>query len=130
MLTDIWASAMRLPAWVLVWVFLILVPVNTASLFYSAHPFAGAVCALAILGMFPNLAIMMAERGLSKLMSLPHLIFWTPLVVLIVWVLATQHNLTPSYQMFLWLLLGVNLISLAFDAKDFFKWVKGDRAVA
>lgn len=129
MILDIWRSFMRVPTWVTIWIFVILVPVNLLSLVFWDVPFGIWIAVLAIGGMMPNLFIMMKERGVSKLMSLPHVIVWTPLVILVAWVLATQE-LDSTTAMFLIVLLVVDVISLVFDYVDFFKWRRGDRSIA
>jgi len=60
-------------------------------------------------------------------MSIPHLLPWTVLVLLIIF---RRPEATGLYSTFLWALLVVNLISLAFDYVDALKWLKGDRAIA
>lgn len=129
MILDIWRSFMRVPTSVAIWIFVILVPVNLLSLVFWDVPFGIWIAVLAIGGMMPNLFIMMKERGVSKLMSLPHVIVWTPLVILVAWVLATQE-LDSTTAMFLIVLLVVDVISLVFDYVDFFKWRRGDRSIA
>ena len=126
----IWGSFRRLPLWVEMWVALILVPVNMASLAFLGYPGATLLAALAVGGMLPNIAIMVAERGLSKAMALPHLLIWTPLLAVIVWLLYTYPGFPPLFRNFLWLLLAVDGLSLVFDYPDALKWKRGDRAVA
>ena len=128
LIRDIWASFRRLPGWVRIWVALILVPVNMAALAFVAQPGGWLVAMLAIGGMMPNLVIMIHERGLSKAMALPHLVIWTPLVVIIGQMVLNQCP--PGFRSYLWLLLAVDLVSLGFDFPDAWKWWKGDRAVA
>jgi len=110
-----------------IWVALILVPVNMLSLLFLNEPKGILIAALAVGGMMPNIAIMLAERGLSKMMALPHLLIWIPLL-LILW--SQLGAVTGGYQTFLWLLFAVDGLSLAFDIPDAWKWWKGDRAVA
>lgn len=129
MILDIWRSFMRISTWVQIWIVVILVPVNIAALLFWTAPYGAWIAVLAIGGMLPNLWIMMKERGLSKLMALPHLVIWTPLVVLIVWVVGTQELTTPHFW-FLCVLLIVDIISLGFDVPDFLKWWRGDREIA
>ena len=129
MVTDIWSSFRRMPGWVQIWVAFILAPVNVATLAMLAQPWGGWVAGLAIGGMLPNLAIMAYERGLSKLMALPHILIWTPLVIYLGALLAgsgAEGGISP----FLAALFVVNAISLAFDFPDFIKWLRGDRAIA
>ena len=127
---DIWGSFRRLPHWVQIWVALILVPVNMASLAFIGYPGAVLLAMLAVGGMLPNIAIMIAERGLSKAMALPHLLIWTPLLAVILWMLYAYPSFAPLFRSYLWLLLAVDALSLAFDFPDALKWKRGDRAVA
>ncbi len=129
LIKDIWRSFRALPLWVQVWVGLILVPVNMASILFVFHPAGLLIAALAIGGMTPNLFIMIKERGLSKAMALPHLLIWTPLVFILLTNLDSPW-VQGRYQTYIWLLLVVDLTSLAFDFPDAWKWWKGDRAIA
>lgn len=129
LIKDIWRSFRALPLWVQIWVGLILVPVNLASVLYVFEPMGLLIAALAIGGMVPNLFIMIKERGLSLAMALPHLLIWTPLVILLIANLGHPEMSSP-FQAFVWLLLIVDLVSLGFDYPDAWKWWKGDHAVA
>ncbi|MES0861226.1 hypothetical protein ABLN87_02575 [Ruegeria sp. SCPT10] len=124
MLRDIWISFRNLPAWVQIWMSVVLVPANLVPLAFLDQPYGTLIAGLAILGMALNLPIMMAERGMSRAMALPHLLFWTPMVLIIVYVLNTHTDLLPIYAQFLLVLLVVDLISLGFDLRDAILWNK------
>ncbi|MEX0287330.1 MAG: hypothetical protein AB3N23_22210 [Paracoccaceae bacterium] len=126
MIVDVWNSFRRLPVWVQIWVVLVLVPMNLVPLAFLGAPMGGWVAALSVGGMALNLPIMVAVRGFSRSMALPHLVLWTPLVVLVIWLLASG-TATGGYATMLILLLIIDLISLAFDINDARLWVKGDR---
>ncbi len=130
MIVEIWQSFRRLPLWVQIWVAAILVPVNLAALLYLSAPNGMLVAALAVGGMAPNLIIMMRDHGFSRAMALPHLLIWTPLVILLISLLTGGAELPDTYRQFLFLLLVVNLVSLAFDCGDAMRWWKGDRGAA
>jgi hypothetical protein len=125
-LGDIWASIGRLPIWVVVWVAVFLLPVNVASVMYWAEPYGGLVFILAAGGLIPNGFLLVWQRGVSKAMGFSHIILWTPLVVVIVWIFLTA-NLSPEFTRYLWILLVVNVISLAFDYNDAAAWLRGER---
>lgn len=130
MIKDIWMSFRYLPLWVQIWVLYILVPANMASLAIINEPYGLLIAGLAIGGMVPNVAIIFAERGFSKAMALPHVLIWTPLVVIVaIWLSrgGPDSNLMPQY---LPLLLAVNTVSLCFDYKDAWDWLHGAREVA
>ncbi|VVT26188.1 conserved membrane hypothetical protein [Roseovarius sp. EC-HK134] len=128
MIRQIWQSYRRLPLWVQLWVALILVPVNAASLFFVTQP-AGAWLALMAVGaMLCNGVLMLIERGFSKVMALPHILIWTPMLGLILWLLT--QDITPTYRNYLVILLAVDVFSLILDVIDSRKWLSGDRKIA
>jgi len=107
---EIWHSFRATPGWVQFWMLLLLMPINMASLFFLNEPMGMLIAFLANIGML-----------------LPHIIPWTALVVLIIFY---RPDATGKYDIFLWVLLVTNLISLAFDYVDSLKWIKGSRAIA
>ncbi len=127
MIVDVYNSFRAMPLWVQVWVALILVPVNMASLFFVGQPMGIWIAVLAIGAMLPNLPVILYDRGFSKLMAIPHLLPWT---ILVVWLLVAMPEGSVSYELYLWILLVINAISLGFDYPDAFKYWRGDRAPA
>jgi hypothetical protein len=75
-----------------------------------------------------NLPIVLRDRGMGKAMALPHVVFWTPLVLAIVIGLIFRGG-DFGYRAYLALLLVTNTISLVFDYKDALDWWRGDRGV-
>jgi len=134
MILVIWNSFRRTPLWVQVWVVVILMPINSAALIFYDEYLGGWVAFLAVVGMLPNIPIMLIDRGVSKQMSVPHVLVWTLLCVLIVWLLQGHfggtHRLPEQYTYFLIVLLVIDVISLAFDFRDSLQWWRGDRAIA
>lgn len=124
---EIWSSMRRMPLWVQIWMFFVLVPVNFAAVFFLAEPYGLLVACLAIGGILPNLPIMAWTRGFSSLMALPHIVIWTPLVIMIAWLLSSFDGLSSYFVGYLLLLFIVDGISLAFDYPDFWKWWNGER---
>lgn len=124
---DIWSSFRSLPLWVQIWVALILVPINMAPLFFIDQPSGIMIAILAIIGIAPNIGVIIMERGFSKLMALPHLLPWSILIAIL---LINRPEGSQAYQIFLWALLIINTVSLLFDYPDAYKWWKGDRNIA
>ena len=120
-------SFFALPEWVQIWMVFILIPTNMASLFFINEPLGGWVAFLANIGMALNLPIIIKERGMSKLMSFPHLVPWTAVVIMIPIIFS---DTTGTYSLYLQILFVVNVISLVFDYPDAWKWIKGDREIA
>jgi len=124
---EIWNSFRATPSWVQIWMVFILMPINMASVFFINEPMGLLIAFLANIAMLMNIPVMFYDRGVSKLMSTPHLIPWTILVILLIFF---RPEATGLYNVFLSALLIINLISLAFDYVDALKWFKGDRAIA
>ncbi len=127
MIVEIWKSFRSLPMWVQLWVAIILVPVNMASLYFISEPYGLWIAFLANIAMMLNTPVMLYDRGFSKLMAFPHLLPWT---ILVGWIIFARPVGTGNYDTYLTVLLVVNLISLAFDYPDAGKWVRGDRKPA
>ena len=130
MIGEIWSSFRSLPAWVQVWVAFWLVPINLLGFVFLPHPLALLAGGLGALGMAPNLAIILWERGFSKAMAFPHLPTWTLLVVLLAIALTGPGAPGGLFGVFLWTLLITDATSLVFDYRDAWLWSRGDRAVA
>jgi len=126
-IVDIWKSFRSIPGWVQIWVFFFLVPINMASLIFIDKPLGLWIAFLANIGMMPNLLVMWVHRGISNAMALPHLVPWTILVVIL---LFARPMAEGAYDVYLWVLLVTNAISLAFDYLDSVKWLRGEREVA
>lgn len=129
---DIWKSYRSLPTWVQIWVALILVPVNAAAFFLLDTWLGVATAIAAIFVVLTNAPIMWVCRGMSRLMSVPHLFAWIPLQVLIPIRLAEMVGSGPvsdAEWAFGIVLFVINGISLVFDVIDSFRWLRGEREV-
>jgi hypothetical protein len=125
LLSDIWQSYLGLPTWVKIWVFLILVPVNIASIWFMGNPGSSLVVSFAIAGLLFNAIPIWFDRGFSSAMAIPHVIFWIPLTIILVnYLMISEVVLTDNYRYFLIILMVCNLISLSFDIPDLFKWLR------
>ncbi|MBL4751402.1 MAG: hypothetical protein JKX71_12620 [Amylibacter sp.] len=125
-LLDIWRSFRSMPLWVQIWVGMILVPVNMATIVLITEPCCWLIPVLAIGGMVPNAVLMFVERGFSKAMALSHVLLWVPLLLLTGYEIAV-NSIFGSYLIVLFV---VDFISICFDLKDSRDWLKGDRGVA
>lgn len=127
LLPSCWRSFRALPLWVQIWVAFILMPMNMASIAFLSEPGGVLVAVLAISAMILNLPVMIADRGFSKLMAVPHLLPWT---ILVIYLIGWRPDGSDHYDLYLSALLVTNMISLAFDYPDAWRWLKGDRDVA
>lgn len=110
-----------LPKWVKIWINFILGPVNLATLAFLNEPEGALIAALAIGGMVFTVAIVVASGGFTKLASIGHILPWTPLVLMLA---LNRPEGSDLYQLFLTILLVINLISLAFDFNDLRQWLR------
>jgi len=130
-MTEIYKSFRRMPLWVQIWVAVILMPANFLTLLFLDAPYGCWVVGLAIGGMALNGPIMIMDKGFGSLMAVPHILLWTPLCGLMVWLLFFSGiELSSDYALFLKVLLVIDVISLAFDYPDAWKWLKGERGAA
>lgn len=128
MIAQIWGSYRRLPLWVQLWVAVILVPVNAASLIFWAAPWGPWLAAMAVGAMLLNGALMLIERGFSRAMALPHIVIWTPMLGLVIWLFGQE--IAPGFRCYLMVLLAVDTVSLVLDYIDGWRWWRGARAIA
>jgi hypothetical protein len=117
--------------WVIVWVLLVLIPVNTLSFAVFDTP-SGQWAAIAwILVVAANTGTLLYFGGITKSMSLPHLVAWGPLEIYLLIRLAGGEMETASTEFrYAVLLVAVNGISLVFDVYDSYRWLRGEREVA
>lgn len=104
----------------------ILAPTNIVSLLFLDKLMGKWVALLAVGGLVPNLVIVVYERGFSKRLAIPHIIFWTFLVGFLVF---AKPEFSGIDCRFLRTLLAVDDISLIFDYPDALKWIKGQRKI-
>lgn len=128
-ITRIVKSCFALPKWVFIWVFFILVPANFSGIFLLSYETGFWVAVLGMGGIMPNLVFLYLNGGMSKVLAIPHLIFWIPLhcILYILW--ATRPEMSSFEQNYLLLIASINTISLVFDFYDARQWYKGKRDV-
>ncbi|HSF92203.1 MAG TPA: hypothetical protein VLA51_08345 [Paracoccaceae bacterium] len=124
MTKAIFDSFRSLPVWVQIWVGLVLIPANIAPLAYLNEPRGVTIAILAAGALAINGVVLLVERGFSRAMAFSHLALWIPLLVIMLPML--QSDAPRLYR----LLFAINTVSLAFDFRDAYFWIKGDRAVA
>ncbi len=113
------------PMWLQAWIGWMVV-LNTMSLaFLGERP--GRLTAIAWLGNIATMSALFAVVGYVRLLGLSHIIWWTPLLILL-W---RQRPWPPSGAFGLWLrlLFATNLISLVVDYLDVARYLLGARGV-
>lgn len=123
---DIWVSFRALPLWVMIWMTVILAPINMVSLYFVSKPMGILVAVLAWGGMLTSHIVLARHRGFTKLVSGGHVIFWVPLVLILIFARPVANG---AYDTDLTILLVVNLLSLLFDINDLRLWLGDDRRI-
>ena len=112
------------PPWIPVWV-LWLVAVNTASLGFLEHR-VGQTVAASFAIVAPWMVGQAQFHGFTRLLGLPHLVIWTPLLLFLI---RERAMLAPGSRVRQWvtaLMLTIGL-SLVLDTLDVARWVMGER---
>jgi hypothetical protein len=127
--TRIVISYFSLPVWVIVWIGLFLIPVNFAGFWFLDTVSGRWIAVLGAGGILLNLPLVWLNSGLSKVLCIPHILFWTPLVAILGYRLLTASMETTEFRLAL-VVFAVNGVSLVFDYYDFFDWRRGNRGIA
>ena len=128
-LTRLLRSILGLPRWLHGWV-AILIATNMAALWFLDHPIGlwTAIAFAAVAAM--NLPVMLIQGGITRLMSVPHMI-WLPLLFYIVGELVGTD--APAVGSAIWTfaitVFVVNLVSVMFDLLDIVRWLNGEREI-
>lgn len=127
-MAQIVKSMMGLPLWVQLWL-PVLFGTNLVSLaFLDTEVGRMTAIAFAVVCLF-NLPMMFLQRGLTRLLAIPHFA-WLPLLVYLYGQLWGAEPLPAgSMRTYALLVFGCNSFSLLFDVVDAFKWVRGQREV-
>ena len=122
-------SFMRLPYWVRLWLPFALGGVNLAAFFLTHTPIGYWAAWSTAFVLLVNGPIILMQQGWGKLLALPHLIVWIPLLTFVL-VRFADPDVSSTEFYYGVALLMVNGISVVFDIADTWRWVKGERAVA
>lgn len=133
-LAAIGFSWISLKTWVKIWLFA-LNAVFLVAFFYWPTEFSQVTLA-AYFATAPILfALMIVQRGLTRLLGIAHLIPWIPLLAYIGLRLSGDYaGSRITYQedaslfSYAIVLFGFVAVCLAFDVYDFARWMRGDRA--
>ncbi len=128
-LLDCHHSFHALPLWVRLWVAGILIPVNVLPFFLLGTATGRWAALAALVVVATNLPIMLIERGMSRLMSVPHLLAWIPLLVWLLLRINAEPPLAGAELALAVALIAINGLSLVFDVIDSLRWLRGEREV-
>ncbi|MEO9819235.1 MAG: hypothetical protein ABJQ34_21825 [Paracoccaceae bacterium] len=117
------------PAWIGLWLNVLLLcafilPVTLVI--WKQTRLAGIVTVVASVVAAFATGMLYNQVGYVKLLGLPHIIFWTPLVFFLVTVWR-KPDLPKIPKVILTVVMGAILISLAFDYVDLLRYLLGER---
>lgn len=123
-------STFSLPVWVIVWIFLFLIPANFSGLFLLNYDAGFWVALLGAGAIAINSIILLLNGGFSKVLAVPHLLLWIPLQAILLWRYFTVPDLSSFEATYILIIVIINGISIVFDFYDTWEWMKGNRDVA
>jgi hypothetical protein len=122
-------AAMVQPLWVkiwLLWLMPVLVLAPLILLVSRSTRRAGLFTIIAHIPVFIIVPEMYDQMGYVRLLGLPHLIFWIPLVIYLILRVYRGTPIETPYRQVLYVLIGTLLICLAFDAQDVVRYLLGE----
>ena len=118
------------PQWVQIWVKVMTVVVIGAFLILLFSKATRRDSLAILIAMVPIMLMMQwlyDTLGYTRLLGLPHVIFWTPLAVYLWWRLS-DPGINAPFRQVIWVLLATITVSLAFDYVDVARYLLGERA--
>ncbi|MEP3345579.1 MAG: hypothetical protein ABJN34_12065 [Litoreibacter sp.] len=117
------------PAWIGMWLrvlFLCAFILPATLVFWKPTRWAGLITPIASVASGLLTQKLYGALGYVKLLGLPHIVFWTPLIffLIVVW---RKPDLPMIPKVILSTVMGVILISLVFDYVDLVRYILGDR---
>lgn len=121
-------SWLAMKTWVKIWLFS-LNGIFLAALFFLPTDTAQYILFAFILSGPLLMALMIVQRGLTRLLGVAHLIPWLPLLAYLLTQLSTSITYTQTPYLFSYLiLLTVTMsICLLLDALDVYRWFQGEK---
>ena len=111
-----WLKVLSVCAYILPFALLIWKQSRMAAIFTVVASFAGGFATAKLYDVV----------GYVKLLGLPHIIFWTPLVIYLVLQLR-KADIPKAPRFIMMAIVGAILISLAFDYTDVLRYIAGER---
>ena len=121
-------SLVSLPLWVQLWMLLILIPANISGLFFLETTSGRWIALLGCGALAVNTVLVVINGGFTRVLALPHLLFWIPLEVVLLFRVLQVEMQSVEFTLTLAVLL-VNAISLIFDGLDAKRWYAGERGI-
>ena len=117
------------PTWVVIWTNWLLFGafvLPLVLLIWRESRFTGIVTALASVLSATAIDWMFGAMGYVKLLGLPHVLIWTPLVFFLI-VQARKTDMPVWPRRVIWVIVGTIVVSLVFDYVDVARYLLGAR---
>ncbi len=118
------------PGWIFWWLnalFLGAYVLPVSLLIWRATRITGAITVAASFASGYALNLMFNSMGLVRLLGLPHILLWTPLVIYLIAQLR-RPDIPKLPRWIMIIIIGFLLVSLAFDYADLMRYMLGERA--
>lgn len=112
------------PAWIAVWVTWLIV-INCVGFLFWEAPAGKSVALSFALVVAPWMLAQAQWHGFTKLLALPHVLVWTPLIVGVTWSAAQLPEGPARTWALVW--MTTTLISLILDYNDLYRWIRDER---
>ncbi len=123
------AVATQAPAWVGIWLNLLLLGAIVLPLALFIWKSTRLTALFTLVAGVVGVAGVMAlyqQFGYVKLLGLPHIVAWTPLVIYLVYTLRSAQ-IARAPQVIIGIAIATISVSLAFDYVDLLRYIAGDR---
>ena len=112
--------------WWLNWMLVALVLLPLVLLIWPASRWAGIATIVSLVLSALTIGWMYDQMGYVRLLGLPHLLFFTPVLIYLIAVMRRPD--TPAWPKRIMAVVALTMaVSLAFDVVDVLRWMLGDR---
>ncbi|MHB0954352.1 MAG: hypothetical protein ACYC10_20855 [Allorhizobium sp.] len=125
----IWVSLSGLPLWVRLWLVVLALTNMSSVALLGTDSGRWTAAAFMAVGAF-NMPMVYIQGGLTRLLSVPHII-WIPLLFHLIRKLFVDHAIAPGSHEYIFaaMVIVVNGLSLLFDALESWRWLVGRREI-
>ena len=117
-------GVLKLPLWVQAFMILLVGANMVSPLFFWAH-FEAKVVFGVFMASFGTMVLLTSIFGFVRLLGISH-ILWIPMISFL-WPVLAEHAAETYFGLWFRILIGLNTLSLAFDALDVTRYIRGDR---
>lgn len=123
------AVAMHAPAWVAIWMNILLlgaIALPLTLVFWKATRLTALFSLIASVISIAGIMLLYQQLGYVKLLGLAHIIAWTPLAIYL-WFKMKSPDVTRAPRIIMGVVFATIMVSLAFDYVDAVRYIAGDR---